>query len=77
VASARKNKLYFGDNLTVLRAHIPEESVDLVPRSALQLERHLQRPIPRDERKGVRGADHRVRSYLALGHGKRVRSAYT
>jgi site-specific DNA-methyltransferase (adenine-specific) len=25
-----KNKLYFGDNLEILRNHIPDESVDLV-----------------------------------------------
>jgi DNA modification methylase len=25
-----KNKLYFGDNLTILREYIPDESVDLI-----------------------------------------------
>jgi len=25
-----KNKLYFGDNLTILRDHVDDESVDLV-----------------------------------------------
>ena len=30
VATAWKNKLYFGDNLTVLGEHVPDESVDLV-----------------------------------------------
>ena len=25
-----KNKLYFGDNLRILRDHVPDESVDLV-----------------------------------------------
>ena len=25
-----KNKLYFGDNLVILREHVPDESVDLV-----------------------------------------------
>ena len=25
-----KNKLYFGDNLDILREHIPDESVDLI-----------------------------------------------
>jgi 16S rRNA G966 N2-methylase RsmD len=25
-----KNKLYFGDNLVILREHIPDESLDLV-----------------------------------------------
>lgn len=25
-----KNKLYFGDNLTILREHVPDESVDLI-----------------------------------------------
>ena len=28
--SAWKNKLFFGDNLDVLRKHIPDESIDLV-----------------------------------------------
>ncbi len=27
---ANKNKLYFGDNLEVLRLHVADESVDLV-----------------------------------------------
>jgi len=26
----RKNTLYYGDNLDILRAHIPDESVDLI-----------------------------------------------
>ena len=25
-----KNKLYFGDNLPIMREHIPDESVDLI-----------------------------------------------
>ncbi len=25
-----KNKLYFGDNLDILREHVPDESVDLI-----------------------------------------------
>jgi len=25
-----KNKLYFGDNLEILRAHVPDASVDLI-----------------------------------------------
>ena len=27
---ARANSLYYGDNLTVMREHVPDESVDLV-----------------------------------------------
>ena len=26
----RRNTLYYGDNLDILRAHIPDESVDLI-----------------------------------------------
>ena len=28
--AARANSLYYGDNLTVMREHVPDESVDLV-----------------------------------------------
>jgi site-specific DNA-methyltransferase (adenine-specific) len=28
--STWKNKLYFGDNLQILREHVPDESVDLI-----------------------------------------------
>ena len=27
---AMQNKLYFGDNLDILRRHIPDESIDLI-----------------------------------------------
>jgi site-specific DNA-methyltransferase (adenine-specific) len=37
-----KNKLYFGDNLPILREHIADESVDLVYlRSSVQLSGEL------------------------------------
>ena len=46
-----KNKLYFGDNLDIVREHVPDESVDLIYLDPpFQLQRHLQRAVPRGER---------------------------
>jgi len=40
-----KNKLYFGDNLDILREHEASESVDLIYLDpTFQLQRHLQTP---------------------------------
>lgn len=30
MSEAWKNKLYFGDNLDIMREHIPDESIDLI-----------------------------------------------
>lgn len=30
MAETWENKLYFGDNLDIMREHIPDESVDLI-----------------------------------------------
>jgi hypothetical protein len=58
-----KNKLYFGDNLKILRDYVPDASVDLIyldpacgRQAALQLQRHLQRALQGKERRGVRRA---------------------
>ena len=66
-----KNKLYFGDNLKILREYVPDASVDLIyldpacpPRracgrqAAVQLQRHLQRALQGKERRGIRCPDH-------------------
>ena len=68
------NQLYFGDNLSVLREHIPDEiRRPHLPRPALQLQRHLQRPLQRALRRGLRRPDHRLRRHLALDHRLRAR----
>ena len=42
-----RNKLYFGDNLDILREEVADENVDLIYLDPpLQLQRHLQRPVP-------------------------------
>ena len=64
-----KNKLFFGDNLDILREQVPDESVDLIYLDPpVQLQRHVQRAFPRDERREVCGADPSVRRHVALGH---------
>ena len=66
--SASPNQLYFGDNLDILRQYVADESVDLIYlRPALQLQRHLQRPLPPSALARSRRPDHRLRGHLALG----------
>ena len=67
--AAWTNKLYFGDNLDILRENVADESVDLIYLDpALQLERHLQCPVSSAERRGFRGSDNRVRGHLEVEH---------
>ena len=48
-----KGKLYYGDNLEVLRNHIPSESVDLIYLDpAVQLQRHIQCALQVPEDRG-------------------------
>ena len=53
------NTLYYGDNLDILREHVPDESVDLVylDPPLLQLQRLLQRAVQGTVRGGVSGTD--------------------
>ena len=65
-----KSKLYFGDNLNILREYVPDESVGLIYLDpAVQLQRDVQRTVPGGKRRGFRRADTRLRRYLALEHG--------
>ncbi len=41
-----KNTLYYGDNLGIMREHIPDESVDLIYLDPpFNSKSHLQRPV--------------------------------
>ena len=56
-----KNALYFGDNLDILREHIPDESVDLIYLDPpFNSNADVQRPLPREEWAGVSRSDHRL-----------------
>ena len=69
-----KNKLYFGDNLDILREHVPDESVDLV---------YLDPPFNSNATynvlfkeasgEGLHRPDPRLRRHLALERGVRAR----
>ena len=69
-----KNKLYFGDNLGILREHVPDESVDLV---------YLDPPFNSNATynvlfkeasgEGSAAQIHAFDRHLALEHGVRVR----
>ena len=68
------NTLYYGDNLDVLREHVPNESVDLI---------YLDPPFKSNQsynvlfaergRVAVGGADQSLRGHMALGSGGRRR----
>jgi len=71
-----KNKLYFGDNLRILREYVPDASVDLIyldpacgRQAAVQFQRHVQRALQGKERRRIRRADHGLRGHLAVGPG--------
>ncbi len=68
-----KNKLYFGDNLDILRQHIADESIDLIYLDPPFNSNELQRLVPGEGWRGLRRTNHGIRRYLALGLRLRVR----
>ena len=70
------NSLYYGDNLDILREHVPDESVDLVYLDPpFNSNASIQRAVPG----AVRARSRRRRSGPSLtpGSGRRSRSAPT
>ena len=69
-----KNRLYFGDNLDILRRQVPDASVDLIYLDPpFNSNANLQRPLQGKERGGIRRADHGLRGHLAVERGSRGR----
>ena len=66
------NKLYYGDNLDVLRDYITDESVDLIYLDPPFNSRRLQRPLRRKGRHPLRLPDHGLRGHLGVEHRSRT-----
>jgi len=62
------NRLYYGDNLDVLRGCIDNESVDLIYLDPpFKQPSHLQRALQEHGRGKIPSANRSVRGHLALG----------
>ena len=68
------NKLFYGDNLDVLRRYVRDESVGPhLSRSAIQQPLGLQRPLRREGRHPFLCADHGLRGHVGVEPRRRAR----
>ena len=74
--SEQSNKLYFGDNLDILRQHVANESVDLIYLDPpFNSNATYNVPLPREERRAVRRGRSQPSTTLGTGAWNRE-SAY-
>ena len=78
MATDWKNKLYFGDNLEIMREHIPVESIDLIYLDPPFKSGKNYNQIFKPEEFGVKGATSQIQAFEDTWHwGPEAEREYT